>query len=103
MLSDLQAGAAILAKWRGTFSRTRLRGPAAQGEGGSIQFSSGCPYTCEFCDIPELYGRNPRMKRPAQVELDLLAEASVLSVYFVDDNFIGNQKAELELLPHLVE
>ena len=43
------------------------------------------------------------MKRPAQVELDLLAEASVLSVYFVDDNFIGNQKAELELLPHLVE
>ncbi len=47
----------------------------------------------------------PRMKRPAQVlaELDRLAEASVLSVYFVDDNFIGNQKAELELLPHLVE
>jgi len=45
------------------------------------------------------------MKRPVQVlaELDRLAEASVLSVYFVDDNFIGNQKAELELLPHLVE
>jgi len=71
----------------------------------SIQFSSGCPYTCDFCDIPELYGRNPRMKRPAQVlaELDRLAEAGVLSVYFVDDNFIGNQKAVLELLPHLVE
>ena len=45
------------------------------------------------------------MKRPAQVlaELDRLAEAGVLSVYFVDDNFIGNQKAVLELLPHLVE
>jgi radical SAM superfamily enzyme YgiQ (UPF0313 family) len=70
----------------------------------SIQFSSGCPYTCEFCNIPELYGRNPRLKRPAQVlaELDRLAEAGVLSVYFVDDNFIGNQKAVLELLPHLV-
>ena len=72
---------------------------------GSIQFSSGCPYSCEFCDIPALYGRNPRLKSPAQVlrELDLIAAAGATSVYFVDDNFIGNQKAVLELLPHLVE
>jgi radical SAM superfamily enzyme YgiQ (UPF0313 family) len=71
----------------------------------SIQFSSGCPYTCEFCDIPALYGRNPRLKTPAQVlaELDLIAAAGATSVYFVDDNFIGNQKAAVELLPHLVE
>ncbi len=71
---------------------------------GSIQFSSGCPYTCEFCDIPALYGRNPRLKTPAQVlaELDRLYRGGAQSVYFVDDNFIGNQKATIELLPHLV-
>jgi radical SAM superfamily enzyme YgiQ (UPF0313 family) len=70
----------------------------------SVQFSSGCPYTCEFCDIPALYGRNPRLKTPAQVlaELDRLREGGAQAVYFVDDNFIGNQKAALELLPHLV-
>jgi hopanoid C-2 methylase len=70
----------------------------------NIQYSSGCPYTCEFCDIPALYGRNPRLKTPEQVlaELDRIAAAGATSVYFVDDNFIGNQKATLELLPHLV-
>jgi hopanoid C-2 methylase len=71
----------------------------------NMQFSSGCPYSCEFCDIPALYGRNPRLKTAAQVlgELDIIAAAGATSVYFVDDNFIGNQKAALELLPHLVE
>src|SRR5438874_5341829 len=70
----------------------------------NLQFSSGCPYSCEFCDIPALYGRNPRLKTPEQIcrELDLIAAAGCTSVYFVDDNFIGNQKATLELLPHLV-
>jgi len=70
----------------------------------NIQFSSGCPYSCEFCDIPALYGRNPRLKTPTQVlaELDQIAAAGATSVYFVDDNFIGNQKATLELLPHLI-
>jgi hopanoid C-2 methylase len=72
----------------------------------NIQFSSGCPYQCEFCDIPALYGRNPRLKTPQQLvaELDKLLECGLSgSVYFVDDNFIGNRKAALELLPHLVE
>jgi hopanoid C-2 methylase len=71
----------------------------------NIQFSSGCPYSCEFCDIPALYGRNPRLKTPAQVlaELDEIAAAGATSVYFVDDNFIGNTRAALDLLPHLVE
>jgi hopanoid C-2 methylase len=73
---------------------------------GSVQFSSGCPYRCEFCDIPELYGRNPRLKTPEQVtrELDaMLAKGNPGSVYFVDDNFIGNKKAALDLLHALVK
>jgi hopanoid C-2 methylase len=72
---------------------------------GSVQFSSGCPYRCEFCDIPALYGRQPRLKTPEQVvgELDALLAAGIkTSIYFVDDNFIGNKKAARDLLPHLV-
>ncbi len=72
---------------------------------GSMQFSSGCPYTCEFCDIPGLYGRVPRFKTAAQTvaELDKLLACGVNgSVYFVDDNFIANRRALRELLPHLV-
>jgi len=73
---------------------------------GSIQYSSGCPYQCEFCDIPGLYGRNPRLKSPQQItaELDKMLECGIRgSVYFVDDNFIGNRKAALDLMPHLIE
>ena len=73
---------------------------------GSIQFSSGCPYQCEFCDIPALYGRNPRYKTAAQVEAELnkmLACGLSAAVYFVDDNFIAHRRAVRELLPHLVE
>jgi hopanoid C-2 methylase len=72
----------------------------------NIQFSSGCPYHCEFCDIPELYGSNPRMKTPQQVidELDtMLKHGNPGAVYFVDDNFIGNRRAVMELLPYLIE
>ena len=72
---------------------------------GSIQYSSGCPYRCEFCDIPMLYGRNPRLKEPAQIlrELDtIVANGALGAVYFVDDNFIGNQKAARALMPHLI-
>ena len=67
---------------------------------GSVQFSSGCPYRCEFCDIPALYGRQPRLKTPEQIiaELDALLAAGIkTSIYFVDDNFIGNKKAAREL------
>ncbi|MEJ0000907.1 MAG: radical SAM protein [Verrucomicrobiota bacterium] len=71
---------------------------------GSVQFSSGCPFTCEFCDIPALYGRNPRLKTPEQVvrELDELADGGCVSCYFVDDNFIGNPKAAEGLLDALI-
>jgi radical SAM superfamily enzyme YgiQ (UPF0313 family) len=73
---------------------------------GNIQFSSGCPYRCEFCDIPELYGRNPRLKTPEQVlvELDtMLQSGNPGAVYFVDDNFVGDRRAAMNLLPHLIE
>ncbi|MGE0522875.1 MAG: B12-binding domain-containing radical SAM protein [Variibacter sp.] len=73
---------------------------------GSLQFSSGCPYRCDFCDIPQLYGRQPRLKSPEQIlaELDaMMAGPHPQAVYFVDDNFIGNRKAAREMLPHLVE
>lgn len=70
----------------------------------TVQFSSGCPHCCEFCDIPGLYGRRPRHKSPAQVirELDFLAAGGASSIYFVDDNFIGEPRATSELLKHLV-
>lgn len=73
---------------------------------GSLQFSSGCPYRCEFCDIPQLYGRQPRLKSPEQMcaELDAIISqpGHPAVVYFVDDNFIANRKATREMLPHLV-
>jgi hopanoid C-2 methylase len=73
----------------------------------TVQFSSGCPYRCEFCDIPGLYGRQPRLKTPQQItaELDAMRAQSghPTTVYFVDDNFIGNKKATREMLPHLIE
>jgi radical SAM superfamily enzyme YgiQ (UPF0313 family) len=73
---------------------------------GSIQFSSGCPYQCEFCDIPALYGRQPRFKTPQQVtaELDRMLACGLSSaVYFVDDNFIAHRRAAKELIPHLID
>jgi hopanoid C-2 methylase len=73
---------------------------------GTLQFSSGCPYLCEFCDIPNLYGRQPRMKTPPQLlgELDFIfaQKSHPATLYFVDDNFIANRKATREMLPHLV-
>ncbi len=70
----------------------------------SVQFSRGCPFTCEFCDIITLYGRRPRTKSPAQLigELDALLQLGWRKeVFVVDDNFIGNHKAALELTREL--
>jgi len=73
----------------------------------TLQFSSGCPYLCEFCDIPGLYGRQPRFKSAKQVlaELDAMCRQTDYPpvVYFVDDNFIGNRRAARDMLPHLID
>lgn len=72
----------------------------------SLQFSRGCPFLCEFCDIIELFGRKPRAKTVAQVlaELDAIhATGHRGLVDFVDDNLIGNKKAVKALLPHVID
>ena len=70
----------------------------------SVQFSRGCPFNCEFCDIIVLYGRKPRTKKPEQ----LIAELQYLhdlgwrrSIFLVDDNFIGNKRNAKMLLPQI--
>ncbi len=70
----------------------------------SVQFSRGCPFTCEFCDIIELYGRVPRAKTIGQLlgELQTLYRTGYRGhIDFVDDNLIGNKKAVKQFLPHL--
>src|SRR5687767_11020956 len=72
----------------------------------SVQYSRGCPFSCEFCDIIEIYGRIPRTKSNQQV----IAEFNELKrlgwrgpLFIVDDNFIGNKKNVRLLLPALIE
>lgn len=71
-----------------------------------VQFSRGCPFLCEFCDIIELFGRVPRLKSAGQIlaELDrLYALGHRGHVDFVDDNFIGNKRDIKRFLPQLIE
>ncbi|GMQ95749.1 MAG: B12-binding domain-containing radical SAM protein [Gammaproteobacteria bacterium] len=71
----------------------------------SLQFSRGCPYRCEFCDIIVMFGRRPRTKAPEQigVELDRLRELGVRRVFFVDDNLIGHKPKAKALLAFLID
>jgi len=72
----------------------------------NVQYSRGCPFNCEFCDIIEIYGRVPRTKSNAQMlaELDALNATGWRGlVFIVDDNFIGNKKNVRLFMPDLIE
>ncbi len=72
-----------------------------------VQYSRGCPYDCEFCDITVLYGRKPRVKSAVKMieELDFLYNKGWRgNIFFVDDNFIGNKRMlKNDLMPELVK
>jgi radical SAM superfamily enzyme YgiQ (UPF0313 family) len=70
----------------------------------SLQFSRGCPFRCEFCDIITIFGRVPRLKTPAQMllEFDAIHRAGFRVCFLVDDNFIGNKAKVKPLLAALI-
>ena len=72
---------------------------------GSVQFSRGCPFQCEFCDIIVVFGRRPRLKTAEQilVELDQMRDLKMPIVFIVDDNLIGNKKAIKPILRRVAE
>ena len=72
---------------------------------GSLQFSRGCPYQCEFCDIIVTFGRRPRLKTTEQViaELDAIRKQGMRIVFIVDDNLIGNKKAIKVVLRAMID
>src|SRR5262249_16487240 len=71
---------------------------------GGMQFSRGCPFQCEFCDIIVTFGRRPRVQTSAQViaELEALWAQRMRIIFLVDDNLIGNKKAVKNVLRDVI-
>lgn len=111
LASDLEAGRARrLYAAGGRADMTRLPPPDLRlarwrrYSSMPVQYSRGCPYSCEFCDVIELFGRTPRVKTAEQIleELDRLYDMGWRgSVFIVDDNFVGNKAAIKALLPRI--
>ncbi len=72
---------------------------------GSLQFSRGCPFQCEFCDIIVTFGRRPRIKEPEQIvrELEMLRAHGMRIAFIVDDNLIGNKKGIKPVLARVAQ
>ena len=113
-LADLAAGGGSTRTYRAAERPSLAVTPVPQFEladqrfysAMSVQYSRGCPFQCEFCDIIEIYGRVPRTKSNEQMlaELDALRRTGWRGrVFIVDDNFIGNKKNAKRLLPELAE
>ncbi|MFO0789632.1 MAG: DUF4070 domain-containing protein [Pirellulales bacterium] len=71
---------------------------------GSVQFSRGCPFQCEFCDIIVTFGRRPRLKASGQIirELEALVATGLEIAFIVDDNLIGNKQAIKQVLREII-
>jgi len=112
-LNALAAGAPIESRYEQTEKTDMTRVPVPRfdllprGYYGTapVQFSRGCPFLCEFCDIITIFGRRPRVKRPEQVlaELDALLAQGFRGCFLVDDNFIGNKVEAKRLLHRIIE
>lgn len=113
-LSDLAAGAAkplYAADQRADIGQTPLPTWSLlnmkQYSSMSVQYSRGCPFDCDFCNVTVLYGHNPRTKSKAQMidELEALHRQGWRgAVFLVDDNFVGNKKKlKGEILPAMIE
>jgi radical SAM superfamily enzyme YgiQ (UPF0313 family) len=108
----LEAGAEAPRRWQASGRPDVSRTPVPRFDllrierydGISLQFSRGCPFNCEFCDIIEIFGRVPRTKSPEQLvaELDAIRATGFRGpVFLVDDNFIGNKVAAKKMLRRL--
>ena len=113
-ISDLEAGKPKKVYSADEYSDAHLTPPPTwdlidfkKYQYGIVQYSRGCPYRCDFCDVPLLYGNRPRTKSSDQIiaELNLfIKESTVPTVLFADDNLIGDRKAlKNDLLPALIE
>lgn len=111
-LSDFSEGRPFLRRYEQTEKTDMSKVPSPRYDllkadryaSGALQFSRGCPFSCEFCDIIIIYGRRPRLKRPEQViqELEDMRKAGFHLVMLVDDNFVGNKKKAKELLRAII-